>query len=122
MPAAQARAKEGFEAAGLVKPVHFEGLIESISPKYGDVDSIRRPPEKGAFRALAMEGALDRAIDRQGQQCIGISPNDAQALGITDNAMVSARVGAGSVSSRPGSWCAWCLPRNSGGAPLSLTS
>ena len=46
---------------------------------------------------------MDEAIERQGQQCVGIHPDDALELGIGDNAIATALVdGSGGLSSRPG--------------------
>ncbi|MDN4646228.1 hypothetical protein [Arthrobacter sp. PsM3] len=97
-PSNQIWAKEWFREAGLAGKSDFETLAPSRLTPYGNVLSIERPAQRGTFRALP----TDDLIERQGQQCIGIRPDDAEEFGIQQNAVVTAFVEGSTLSGRPG--------------------
>lgn len=97
-PSNQVWAREWFREAGLAGQSDLETFASSRLSQYGNVLSIERPAQRGAFRALPM----DDLIERQGQQCIGIHPDDAEELGIQQNAVVTALVEGSTLSARPG--------------------
>lgn len=97
-PSNQAWIKEWFRAAGLAGQSDLENSDSAGLAPYGDVPSIERPAQKESFRALP----TNDLVEHQGQQCIAIRPDEAEELGIQENALVKACLQGNMLSNRPG--------------------